>query len=78
MKYNVPELKQYQNKLHSQIKKLKEKSNILKSKINEIDIEIEERNHYRTTYKQIRINLSHNNLSSPDEYFDKLEDSIKG
>ena len=75
---NVPELKQCRNKLRSQIQKLKEESNILKSKIDEIDIEIEERNHYRTTYKEMRINLSHNNLSSPDEYFDKLEDSIKG
>ena len=78
LNYNVPELKQYQNKLRSQLNKLKEKSNIIRSKIDEMDIEIEERNYYRTTYKEIRINLSHNYLSSPDEYFDNLEDSIKG
>ena len=42
------------------------------SKINEIDIKIDERNRQRTTYKETRLNISHNNLSSPDEYFDSL------
>ena len=55
---------------------MREESNILKSKINEVDIEIDGKR-YRTTYKEIRVNISHNNLSSPQEYFDTLEDSIK-
>ena len=75
---DIPKLKQYQSKLRNQLKKLKDESNILKTKINEIDLEITERNKFKTTYKEIRLNISHNNFSSPDEYFENLEDSIEG
>ena len=68
--HRIPGLKRYRNKFCSQLEKLKERSNILKSKINKIDIETEEGNHYKTTYREIRINLSHNTFSSPDEYCD--------
>ena len=78
LNYNIPELKQYQSKLRNQLKKLKDESKILKTKIDEIDLEITERNKFKTTYKETRLNISHNNFSSPEEYFDNLEDSIEG
>ena len=78
LNYNIPQLKQHQNKLRNQLKKLKDESKIIKNKIDEIDLEITERKRYKTTYKETRLNISHNSFSSPDEYFENLEDSIEG